>query len=553
LKADRAMQTERELTVCLVYPNRREVGLGNLGFQKIFRSINSGDSVVCDTAFLEDGDGESSGGKRLGEFDIVAFSVTFEMDIMNVLSILERASIPLPAEERSDSDPVVCAGGVAVTLNPEPVSPFMDFCFIGEGEQLVGDIMNRLFLNRADRRSERLAELSAVAGVYVPSLYEVRYGNDGEVVERIAKDGAPETVTRQYRRDYGRFGMEQCVMEEESVFRDTYLIETGKGCGQGCRFCAAGFIYRPIRHVDGDVVREQVSRGLELKKRIGLVGSAICEHPDINGIYDYILERGGEIAVSSLRIGYADGDTFRRLAEGGCRSVTLAPEAGSERLRRVINKDITDEEIMDTVRSAASAGIMNVKLYFLIGLPTETDEDVAAIAGLLKKTRDAFVEASKPFGRAGRINAGINPFVPKPHTPFQWEPFADLTSLRKKARSLRRMLGGEPNLELSVESARNAAVQALLSVGTREVGRMLLEAHEGKAWTAILRTEQARRIYGRKKDVKETLPWDFVDSVVRKDYLVKEYEKSFSGRTTSPCPSPRRRCKSCGLFPGNCI
>jgi radical SAM superfamily enzyme YgiQ (UPF0313 family) len=442
---------------------------------------------------------------------------------------------------------------VAVTLNPEPLSDFIDFFVIGDGEDDVGLWLGKLQKNRGLTRAGRLKELSALPGVYVPSFYDVRFNEDGSPARRIAKNSAPEIIRRLYKSDYGKFGMAECIEPGDSVFRDSFLIETGKGCGQGCRFCAAGFIYRPVRHVRKEVIKEQIARGLKVRKKIGLVGSAISEHPDIEEIYDYILDMEGEVSVSSLRVEYAGFSTFSRLARGGCRSVTIAPEAGSARLRRVINKDITDEEIVNCAADAAAAGILNVKLYFLIGLPEETEEDVKAIAALVKKIRDGFVSASKPHGRAGRITAGVNPFVPKPNTPFQWARFAPMDELKKKNKLLKSLLGGEPNVELKTESVKNAAAQALLSLGSRRVGGMILDVFNGKSWNSILRLPEAKRIYAKSREKDEPLPWDFIDALVEKEHLWDEYERAKSGKRTPPCPPPGSGCKRCGVFTGNCI
>ena len=546
----------QELAVCLVYPNSSRVGRGNLGFQKIQSAINGHVSAYCDIAFLPDSDGSARSveqKKRLGDFDVLAFSVTFEMDELNVLKILKGAGVPLMRAERSDTDPIVCAGGVAVTLNPEPMSDFIDFFVIGDGEDDVGLWLSKLEKSRATHRSERLADLAALEGVYVPSLYDVRFNDDGTVKKRIAGKGAPEKVTRLYKRDYAEHGMMECIEPDDSVFKESFLIETGKGCGQGCRFCAAGFIYRPVRHVKKEVVKKQIAYGLTKRKKIGLVGSAISEHPDIGEIYDAVLELGGAVSVSSLRAEYADRATFKRLAKGGCRSITIAPEAGSERLRRIVNKDISDDEIVKCVTTAAEERILNVKLYFLIGLPEETDEDVAAIGSLVKRMRDGFVSASKVYRRAGRINVSVNPFVPKPNTPFQWARYAEMSELKKKIKLLKGEFIGEPNIAFKADSVKNSAVQALLSLGSRQVGSMMLDVFNGKSWSSVLRMPEAKMVYASLREKDETLPWDFLDSIVEKGYLWREYEKAKSSEITPPCPPQESGCKKCGVFEGNCF
>ncbi|GMT43104.1 MAG: radical SAM protein [bacterium] len=550
-----------EFAVCLIYPNRRAVGMSNLGFQKIYAAINAPNKIFCDIAFRPDEKADEKTSPAsvernmpLGDFDLLAFSITFEMDALNILEILNRASVPLRRAERENSDPIVCAGGVAIMLNPEPLSDFIDFFVIGEGEVFVHCWLESLAESQGETREARLEKISSMPGIYVPSLYGVEYDEKGILKKRTANNkGAPETIKRIYNRDYRETGTAQCIdQQDDSIFKETFLLETGKGCGQGCRFCAAGFVYRHVRHVKTSVLKKQISSGLKKYKRIGLVGSAVSEHPAINDIYDYILGLGGEVTVSSLRVEYLDKAMLRSLYECGCRSITIAPEAGTERLRRIINKNVTDKRIIETVSLAAGAGILNIKVYFLIGLPGETERDVTAIAELVKKMRDALVENSKPFGRAGRINVSVNPFVPKPHTPFQWECFGTMRELKKNFKILRRSLGGEQNVKLKTGSVKNFSVQALLSVGTRRVGGMLLDALRGKSWSDILRMPEAISVYARRKDKDEVLPWDFIDNTVTKKYLWKEYENSRVEKTTLPCPAPRTGCRRCGIFEGIC-
>lgn len=551
----RKARADTNFSVCLVYPNAQSVGIINLGFQKIYAAISALENVFCDIAFLPEKSGATVSvyeKRRLADFDILAFSVTFEMDATNILKILGNAGVQLESKNRESSHPLVCAGGVAVTLNPEPLSDFIDFFVIGEGEVLIGKLLNLLRNSRNSPRHDRLLGIACLPGVYVPSLYDVQY-DVGKISSRKAKSEAPNIITRQYNHDYEKNGMAQYIAPDGAIFKDTFLIESGKGCGQGCRFCAAGFVYRPVRHVETETLKKQISRGLKKNSRIGLVGSAVCDHPEINDIYDYILDLGGLVTVSSLRAGKVDKKTFLRLRKGGCRSVTMAPEAGSAKLRRAINKEITDEQIIETVSQAAMAGILNIKLYFLAGLPGETDEDISAIADLAKKMRDAFVKSSKPFGRAGKITVCVNPFVPKPHTPFQWEPFAPMAGLKKKIRFIRRALAGQPNITLKTESVKNAATQALLSVGTRRVGAMILDVFNGKSWSDVLRLPEAKSIYAREKEKEEKLPWDFLDNVVTKQYLWKEREKSKTFKTTAPCPAPHSACRKCGVFKKNCL
>ncbi len=539
---------DTSFSVRLIYPNTAAVGASYLGFHKILAAF---DAVCrCETAFMpEEG---SAGALNLSRCDLAAFSFTFEMDVLNLLRMLKENNIPLKAGERTERHPLVCTGGIVATMNPEPFAAFFDFFVLGEGELAIPPLVQKLSASRHQPRAERLRDIASIGGIYVPSLYEVEETGDGPVKSRRALDGAPERVKRLYDPGFGRTGSAQLPGLEGSIFRDSHLIETGKGCGQGCRFCASGFVYRPVRHVDKEALFAQIDEGLARKERIGLIGSAICEHPEIGAVYDHILEKGGGINVSSLRVEYLSAGTLAKLAAGGLKTMTIAPEAGSERLRRAVNKRMTDDDVLGAVRLAADAGILNVKCYFLIGLPGERDEDIDALAALAKKIRDELLAGSRRHGRAGKITIGVNPFVPKPQTPFQWAAVAPLGEIKEKSARLKKALQGESNLELKIEGGKNAAVQGLLSVGGRHATPLILRAFEEEGWTAVLKTPAAKNVYARRKGFDEILPWDFIDSGVARTYLQAEAEKAAIERTTPPCPPEHAGCKRCGAFLGNC-
>ncbi len=531
----------------LIYPNSAAVGASYLGFHKIYGAFEA----LCrvDACFMPS-EGTSAG-LGLGEYHLAAFSLTFEMDILNLLRMLKENGIPLLSAQRDERHPLVCAGGIVPTMNPEPFAPFFDFLVLGEGELALPQLVATLAATSDKPRAERLRAIAQIAGVYVPALYDVAEDENGAVAERVAH-GAPERVKRLYDPGFGRKGSEQILELDPGVFRGAHLLETGKGCGQGCRFCASGFLYRPVRHVDKDVLLGQIDRALAHKERIGLIGSAICEYPAINEVYDHILKKGGGINVSSLRVEYVTAETLAALAAGGMKTITIAPEAGSERLRNAVNKQMADADILDTVRIAAGAGILNVKCYFLIGLPGERDEDIDALVQLARKIRDELVQGSKQHGRAGKVTVGINPFVPKAQTPFQWEPVAPLPELKKKGARLQKALGRESNMELRIESGRNAALQGLLSAGGRRVAPLILQAFDEGGWNNVLKSPAAKAVYGRARNFGETLPWDFIDSGYAKAYLMKEAEKARQEKTTPPCPPEHAGCRRCGDFKGNC-
>lgn len=549
-KADRhAPARDATFSVCLAYPNTREVAAGYLGFHKIFSAFDA--CCRCVPAFLTE-EGTIDGPRNIRGVGLIAFSVTFEMDFANILSMLEAWGIPLKSADRNERHPLVVMGGIVPTMNPEPLAEFADFFVLGEGEMTLGEWVGRLSAAGRSPRAERLSVIKDVAGVYVPSLYEIQYGPDGGIASRRALDGAPARVGRLYDPGFGTKGSAETEVFGESVFKDSRLIETGKGCGQGCRFCAAGFVYRPVRHVSLDLLERQADEGLAAKGRIALIGSAICEHPRIAELYRHILQKGGGLTVSSLRVEFLTGETLGLLAQGGLKTMTIAPEAGSFRLRGIVNKPITDDDVLNAVSMGAEAGILNVKCYFLIGLPGEEEGDVEALIALSKKIRDALLAGSKKRGRAGKITIGINPFVPKAQTPFQWEPVAPLDELKAKVLAVKRGLAREANIELRAESPKNAAAQGVLSMGGRGAADMLLRARAEKGWTALLRTDAAKRVYARRKGYAEVLPWDFIDGGVSREYLEKEHARALKGKTTPPCPPEKAGCRRCGDFSGNC-
>lgn len=541
--------------VALVWPNLYFVGMSNLGFQSIYRLLNRTPDVVCERAFLPDDEDkaelERTGspltsfetGTPLREFDAIAFSISFENDYLHVLQVLRLAGIPLRAKDRGPRDPVVILGGAAMFLNPEPLAPFADLVAVGEGEPIVPRMMEAL-LGAADPR-RGLDALQPKDGFYVPSRYEVRYNADGTVA---AYDG-PGRITRQ-RGWPGAMGFPQSViLTPNTEMSMKYMVEISRGCPCMCRFCWAGYNYLPVR---GFTRSELVARAREVRavaRKIGLVSTAVCDHPEIDGIVDDLAAMDYEVSVASLRLDDLTPQFVFKLADTGVQGLTLAPECGSDRMRKILNKQFTNAEILDKATWIFENGIQNLKLYYMIGLPFEAHEDVEAIVALTDQIRERMLQVARGRGRIGRIHPSVNPFVPKPGTPYQWLPMEDPREADRKLQYLRKAFSRMPNVDAVIKSARTGAVQSVLALGDRRVADALeLQATQGTDLKRALREtglDPAFYLF-RGREKAELLPWDLVDNGVSKDYFWKELQRSQQERLSPHCPEIQG-CIRCGV------
>ncbi|HTN51431.1 MAG TPA: radical SAM protein [Anaeromyxobacter sp.] len=547
------------LGVALVYPNAWRLGMANLGVHAVYRLLNADPETACERAFLPEDGGEPrtvESGRPLRAFDAVAFSLSFEEDYGNLLAILDRAGLPLRSADRDARHPLVVAGGIAVQINPEPVAPFVDAFLVGEGEELVPPFLH-LLREAARTRPDRpalLRSLAALEGGYVPGLYQVEYADTrapgGAWVTRFAPhDGAPARVRRRYVADLRKVATSRVVDTPEAQFGDLFLTEVARGCLWGCRFCAAGFVQRPYREVDLETLRAEARRGVEAGLRVGLVGPDTSDHTGLDPLTCFIGEQGGTFSPSSLRVDAITEGLSRRMAAGGERSITIAPEAGTERLRQVINKDFTDDQIVRAAENALSQGMQHVKMYFMCGLPTETDDDVVGMARIALRIREeVMLRYARERGRMGRISLSVNPFVPKPWTPFQWLPMHDRRCLEEKRRMLERTLRPK-GIDVDFFSPREAYLQTLLSRGDRRCADLLERAHRetgGDLRRALAGWPHDPDFFVlREAGVDEVLPWDFLDQGVEKAFLARELRRGLGARLTPKCAVST--CRACGL------
>jgi radical SAM superfamily enzyme YgiQ (UPF0313 family) len=548
--------------VALVYPHIYPVAMGNLGFQVIYHLLNAQPGLVCERAFLPSPQEweeyrrtqtpllslESQ--RPLTDFAAVAFSISFEGDYPQVLKILEGAGIPLLSRDRGPGAPLVLAGGVATFLNPEPLAPFVDAFFLGEGEAGAAAFFQLLAEGgpAKDRRLLLKDLAQTVPGAYVPAGYHPRYHPDGTLAAFDPEPGFPPLVKAPHLLDLAPYPTHSHLLAPQSQWGEMFLVETGRGCSRGCRFCAAGFVYRPPRERALDDLAAQVQPGLAAGRKIGLVGAAISDHPGVKELCRTVLNAGGELGISSLRADSADAELFQLLAQGGVRTVALAPDAGSERLRKVLNKGLTQEDLARAVLAVNQAGIPQLRLYFMVGLPTETKEDVAAIPGLVKFLAHRVIKESQGKRHLGLITLSLSSFVPKPFTPFQWAPFAGVGELKKRLKLVRDELKGAKEVRVHADLPKWAYIQALLARGDRRVGELMLAAQDAN-WNQAFKTSPVNPDFFtlRERRPDELFPWDFIDHGLDKDYLWEEYQKALAEEETPPCqPEVCERCGVCG-------
>ena len=544
----------QKISIALVYPNRYPVGMSSLGYQTLYDLLNRMDHVVCERAFLPDSRRGEAGppltvesGKPIASADIIAFSISFENDYPHLLTILDQAGIPLRSADRSAGHPLVIAGGVACFLNPEPIAPFIDCFLLGEAEGILPRFF-QVFEPGRDKK-ELLKELACqVPGAYVPALYQVRYQADGTLAEFEPLAGVPPKVGRVYLQDLNQNSTCSAVVTPHTTFDSSFLIEVGRGCPHGCRFCSAGFIYRPPRFRPIAGLKQAMQQGARLTDRIGLVGAAVSDLPELEKLCREFSDQNIRISFSSLRADRLTPELLATLKKSNVKTATIAPEVGSERMRRVINKGITETDVLAAATKLVQHGIPNLKLYFMVGLPGEADEDIDAIIQLVKQIKHRFLASSRTRRHIGTITVSLNSFVPKPATPFQWAPMDEVGALKSKIKKIKNALRKVANVKINSDVPRWAYLQAMFSRGDRRIADLLLMAHANNGnWPQTLKTSALNSDFYvlRERDPDEILPWDFIDHGIKKSYLRREYKRAQQALTTPGCQV--ESCRMCGV------
>jgi len=550
------------LRVALAFPNTYWVGMSSLGFQTVYRLFNELNDVVCERVFLppkQELRAQLASGAPLltiesqtpvADFDVLAFSVSFEWDYTNVVTMLRLAGIPVRACDRSPRHPLVVIGGAVTFVNPEPLAPFADVIAAGEGEVLIPDLMGvlREGLDRADQS----ASLASKRGFYIPDLYDVRYADDGTIAAFEPKpgSGAPPVVKKAAVKSADRLDPPATsIFTPDTEFGSRFLVEVVRGCANLCRFCWAGYNYLPVRAFSADRILELARAARPYAGRAGLVSIALCDHPEIERILTGLLELGYSISPASLRLDDLTDTIVKLLRQSGEKSITIAPETGSDRLRRVINKTVTNDEILAATDLIFANGIDNLKLYYMIGLPTETDDDLDAIRDLTVQMRDTMLRHAKPRGHLGRIVGSVNPLIPKPGTAYQWLPMEDPAITDRKAKRLRHLLSGIDNVYFNIKSERHSFYQALLSLGDRRIADTIEAAERnGGNWrAAAAETSLDADFYiFRDRSQDAVLPWDIIDGGMKASFFQSEFQKALREEWTLP---PKRMKDNLKLIP----
>jgi radical SAM superfamily enzyme YgiQ (UPF0313 family) len=575
------------LSIALCYPNVYEIGMANLGFQAMYELFNRIPEVSCERVFLPDErEAREYGRSRqpllslesqtpVRDFDVVAFSISFETDYLNMARMMRLSGVPVWSKDRTRHDPLVVMGGAASFLNPEPIADFTDVIGVGEGEILGHQLVDAIFEH--ETKDEILLALARTGrGFYVPSLYEVTYRADGTVEDyRPRAEGVPLRVGRAVSAENPKEGSLRRAMRlgktevaeqlrGEEVFApstviyapaaemgERFLVEISRGCSQGCRFCWAGFNYWPPRVVPARDILAKAGEWRARTNKIGLVSTAVCDHPEISEILQGLRAMDYKISVSSLRLDQISDELLDALVASGDQQIAVAPETGSDRLRKAINKNLTNDEIVDICGAVFDRGMLTVKLYLMVGLPTETDEDLEEMLVLVERVKDRMLEAGRRFGRAGKIIPSLNGFVPKPNTPLQWDAICGEKELKRRLKWVAKNLARIPNVEVRTMSARIAHEQALFSSGDRTVGRVIeAAARLGGDLQAALRETGVDPAFHTSRDrgYDERLPWEIVDAGLGREFLQQEHGRAHVARSTAPCPSVDQ-CTRCGVCP----
>jgi radical SAM family uncharacterized protein len=573
-----------DLSMALCFPDTYEIGMSNLGLQILYGTVNAMDGVRCERVFAPWGDMEEElraagmplfaleSGGALSGFDVVGFSLGYEMAYSNVLNMLELGHIELKASDRGEGAPLVIAGGVCA-YNPEPLADFIDLFLLGEGEELLPEVLELYRKMRSRPKSEFLLEASKIQGCYAPSLYTVRYNGDGTIADFTPMDGAPPKVIKRIIKDMNRrYYATNAIVPNTEIVHDRVTLELFRGCIRGCRFCQAGFVCRPVRSKDRETLVSLAKEGLSDSgyEEVTLSSLSTSDYKELGELCDSLLKfcepRRTNLSLPSLRADNFSMELMQKIQRVRKSGLTFAPEAGTQRLRDVINKNVTEEDILRSCRTAFQSGWNSVKLYFMLGLPTETDEDVLAIAELSRRVLREWREHASNRNRGVKITVSTSCFVPKPHTPFQWEAQIPREEYMRRVSLLRDAINSR-SITYNWHDPDTSWLEAVLARGDRRLGSVLLEAHSAgarlDAWSEYFNIELWEKAFekcsldpafyaNREKAYEELLPWSFIDTGVSPSYLRRERERAREGKTTPDCRTSCGSCGASGLTGGAC-